>query len=159
MTGRTPARERGFSLLEGLIAIVVFSLGALGMIEMQARAVQMSMEAHDRANATFLINRLLSRVSLQDATAGQPDPSAAFLLARRECSGGTPTNHPAAAWVSEACAAFDGAAVSITRPVGVGAGFLTVTIEWQGRYKMSDAGGTLRDRHRFSVTNRFQWQS
>lgn len=151
-----PVWQRGFSLLEGLVAILVFSLGALGMIEMQARAVQLSMEAHDRSNASFLINRLISQIALQDATTAVPDPSAAYLLARRECSAGVPVAHAAAAWMSEACAAFDAASVTIARPAGVGTGFLTITLEWRGHYRTSDG---IRADHRLDITNRFQWQS
>lgn len=149
---------RGFSLLEGLIAMLVFSLGAIGMIEMQARAVQLSTEAQDRANASFLINRLISEVALQDSTTGNPDPSAPYLLSRTACSDGIPGTHPAAAWANEVCASFDEARVTLARPSGVTAGFLSITIEWRGRYKITDAIGVLRDAHRMEVTNRFQWQ-
>lgn len=156
---RGPTRQHGFSLLEGLIAIVVFSLGALGMIEMQARAVQLSVDAQERANASFLINRLISQIALQDATVADPDPSADFLLARRACSDGVPDSHPAAAWMRETCAAFDDARITIVRPSGVGTGFLTITLEWRGRYKMNDGTTVIRDDHRLDITNRFQWQS
>lgn len=151
-------RMSGFSLLEGLIAMVIFSLGAIGMIEMQARAVQLSSEAQDRANASFLINRLIGEVALQDATSANPDPSGAFLLSRTECGDGVADAHPAAAWADEVCATFDEARVTVARPPGVGAGFLAITIEWRGRYKMLDAIGVMRDSHRMEVTNRFQWQ-
>ena len=154
-----PMRQSGFSLIEGLIAIVVFSLGALGMIEMQARAVQLSVDAHERANASFLINKLISQIALQDATTATPDPSADFLFARRACSDGIPDTHPAAAWMREACAAFDDARITIARPAGVGTGFLTITLEWRGRYKMNDGATVIRDDHRLEITNRFQWQS
>lgn len=151
-------RMKGFSLLEGLIAMLVFSLGAIGMIEMQTRAVQLSSEAQDRANASFLINRLITQVALQDSTSGTPDPSAPYLLARTACADGIPSTHPAVAWGNEVCDAFDDASVTIARPSGVGAGFLSITIEWRGRYKIADAIGVLRDSHRMEVTNRLQWQ-
>jgi len=154
----TPNRQTGFSLLEGLIAILVFSIGALGVIEMQARAVQLSTDAQDRANATFLINKLITQVALQDVTAGNPDPSAAYLLSKTDCSAGVPLSHPAATWATDACSQFDGASITITRPNGVTTGFLAITIEWSGRYKQSDGTGAVRDTHRATVTNRFQWQ-
>lgn len=160
MTATMRTRQRGFSLLEGLIAIVVFSLGALGAIEMQARAIQLGMDSQDRANAVFLVNRLISEVSLQDATGAMPDPSANFLLAETRCGDPVPPTHPAAAWIAEACATFDDATITIARPAGVSAGFLTVTVAWTGRYKSSAGDGDVaRDLHRHSVTNRFQWQS
>lgn len=151
--------QRGFSLLEGLIALLVFSIGALGMMEMQARAVQLSMEAQDRAIAAFYVNRLIAEVSLQDVTAADPDPSAEFLLTRTACSSGVPSSHPAATWAAEVCGAFAGGSITIARPNGVGAGFLNIVIEWPGRYKMTAGDVTTRDEHRIEVTNRFQWQS
>lgn len=154
-------RQRGFSLLEGLIAIVVFSLGALGMIEMQARAVQLSMDAQDRSNASFLINKLISQVALQDTASGALDPSEAYVFVPRQyvkCSDGVPSSHPAVTWMREVCATFDDAEVLIARPDGVDKGFLEIVIAWKGRYKNADAGGVIRDEHRMAVTNRFQWQ-
>jgi len=160
MTATKRARQRGFSLLEGLIAILVFSLGALGAIEMQARAIQLGMDSQDRADAVFLVNRLISDVSLQDATPAMPDPSSNFLLAETRCGETIPPAHPATAWIAEICAAFDDATITIARPAGVSTGFLTVTVAWSGRYKSSASDGDVaRDLHRHSVTTRFQWQS
>lgn len=151
--------QRGFSLIEGLVAIVVFSLGALGAMQMQARAVQLASDSQDRAQAAFLSNKLITQVALQDATAAVPDPSEAFLLSRTGCGTGAPGGHPAADWIAEVCAAFEDAQVTVARPAGVTTGFLAITIEWSGRLKSSDeAGDVLRDTHRYSVTNRFQWQ-
>ncbi|NMG73189.1 prepilin-type N-terminal cleavage/methylation domain-containing protein [Aromatoleum diolicum] len=157
-TKQSPHPHAGFSLIEGLIAILVFSFGALGLIEMQARAVQFSMDAQDRANAAFVINKLISQISLQDTTTGNPDPSSDFLLGKTACSAGVSTIHPAAVWASDACAMFDGASITIARPDGVTTGFLTVTLEWSGRYKQAHAGGAVRDSRSLSVTSRFQWQ-
>ncbi len=152
-------RQRGFSLLEGMVAILVFSVGALGAIEMQARAVQLGSDAQDRANAAFLVNKLITQVALQDAPSGNPDPSSAFLMGKRDCGAGAPSGHPAAAWIAETCGAFDDASITIARPAGVTTGFLTVTLTWTGRYKSSAGDGEVtRDTHRYTVTNRFQWQ-
>ncbi|HJV27136.1 MAG TPA: prepilin-type N-terminal cleavage/methylation domain-containing protein [Aromatoleum sp.] len=156
-SGTSRRKQAGFSLLEGLVAILVFSLGAIGAIEMQARAVQFGSEARDRATAAFLINKLIAQVELQDATSG--DPSSEFLLDRTECPASLGT-HPAAAWVLEACENFPEASVTIARPSGVTTGFLTITLEWSAEFKQPDgAGGAVRDSHSMSVTNRFQWQS
>lgn len=154
--GRT---QRGFSLIEGLVAIVVFSLGALGAMHMQARAVQLASDSQDRAQAAFLSNKLITQVALQDATAAVPDPSEAFLLSPTGCGSGAPGGHPASDWFAEVCASFDDAQATIARPTGVTTGFLAITIEWSGRLRSGDdAGGIMRDTHRYSVTNRFQWQ-
>lgn len=150
-------RERGFSLIEGLVALLVFSVGALGLIEMQARAVQLSTEAHDRANASLLVNRLFAEVALKD-TVDTPDPSEKYLLSRTACTDGISTSHPAYTWTRQVCAEFDDASIIIERPAGVAAYSLMVTLEWAGRYKNKDGSVVTRDPRRHQVTNRFHWQ-
>lgn len=152
-------KQRGFSLIEGLVAILVFSLGALGLIEMQARAVQLSMDADERAKAAFVINKLIAQIELQDATTGTPDPSANFLLSKTDCSAISSSAHPAASWATDACSMFNTASITIARPSSVTTGFLTITIEWSGRYKQTNAGSVVQDSRKHSVTHRFQWQS
>ena len=64
----------GFSLIEVLIVIVLFSFGLLGMVGIQARSVQASMNAEDSQRAALLANDLASTmwgantVSLDAAT-------------------------------------------------------------------------------------------
>lgn len=57
-----PKRYRGFILLEGLIAVLIFSLGILGLVGMQATAMKHSVEAKYRADASFLVNKLLAQM-------------------------------------------------------------------------------------------------
>jgi type IV pilus assembly protein PilV len=53
-TIRPPRRDSGFSLIEVLISIVVLSFGVLGMVGMQAAALQANREARLQAAATVL---------------------------------------------------------------------------------------------------------
>lgn len=46
----------GFALLEALIAVLIFSLGVLGLIGFQAVSIQQSADARQRAEATFIAN-------------------------------------------------------------------------------------------------------
>ena len=52
--------KRGLSLIEVLIVLVLFSFGLLGLVGMQARAVQASMGAEDAQRAALLANDLAS---------------------------------------------------------------------------------------------------
>ena len=60
---RTPSRPRrqqtGVMLLEALIAILIFSLGILAIIGLQAQSIRNSSEAKYRADASFLANQLI----------------------------------------------------------------------------------------------------
>lgn len=53
-----PDRQRGFSLLEVLISIVVLSFGLLGMVGLQAAALQSNREARLQSTASLLAREL-----------------------------------------------------------------------------------------------------
>lgn len=53
---------RGISLIEVLVVLVLFSFGLIGMVGLQARAVQTSVGAEDSARAALLANDLVSRM-------------------------------------------------------------------------------------------------
>lgn len=53
-------REQGYGLIEVLMALLLFSVGVLGMVALQARASQFSTMAEDRSRAALLANDLTS---------------------------------------------------------------------------------------------------
>lgn len=53
-----PSRQRGVSLIEVLVAILIFSFGIVGLIGLQARALQYSTSAEDTSRAALLANEL-----------------------------------------------------------------------------------------------------
>lgn len=46
-------------LLEALVALVIFSLGLLGLVALQARAITMDLDSRHRGEAAVLANQLL----------------------------------------------------------------------------------------------------
>ncbi len=50
--------QRGMSLLEVLVAVLIFSFGLLGLLALQARASQFSVSAEDTNRASLLANEL-----------------------------------------------------------------------------------------------------
>jgi type IV pilus assembly protein PilV len=58
-SGRT---QRGAFLLEALIGILIFSLGVLGIVGLQARAIRFTNDAEFRAEAMYLANSLISQM-------------------------------------------------------------------------------------------------
>ncbi len=50
----------GFSLIEVLVVIVLFSFGLLGLVGLQARAMQVSVNAEDSQRAALLANEMAS---------------------------------------------------------------------------------------------------
>lgn len=60
-----PGAQDGMALLEGLIAIVIFSAGVLAFAWMQAAATRQVTESKYRIEATFAANQLLGRMWTQ----------------------------------------------------------------------------------------------
>ena len=54
--------QRGVSMIEVLIVIVLFSFGLLGMVGLQARATQSSVGAEDNNRAALLANELATQM-------------------------------------------------------------------------------------------------
>jgi len=54
--------SRGVSLIEVLVVLVLFSVGLIGMVGLQARAVQVSVGAEDSSRAALLANDIASRM-------------------------------------------------------------------------------------------------
>lgn len=58
--------HRGLVLIDVMVAVLVFSLGVLAIVALQSVAVQQSTQAKYRADATMLVNALISRMWLTD---------------------------------------------------------------------------------------------
>ncbi|RVT86346.1 type IV pilus modification protein PilV [Inhella crocodyli] len=54
--------QQGFMLLEVLVAILIFAVGILGLVGLQANAVQQSGMAKARADASLLANELVGQM-------------------------------------------------------------------------------------------------
>ena len=57
-------QQRGVALIEVLVAVLLFSLGILGLIGLQSRAVTYSIDAEDRNRAALLANEVASMMWL-----------------------------------------------------------------------------------------------
>jgi type IV pilus assembly protein PilV len=150
-----PARfrpgHRGFSLVEVLVAIVIFALGVLGIVKLQASAVKMSTDARQRAEATFLVDQLLARMLISDraqAAAFQHKPNGTVACAP---TGAESANLMVLDWLAQVRATFPRAAVGEQQIVVTGpfADLVTVRLCW----KNSDSDPP----HTMEVTNRVQW--
>ncbi len=65
-----PRRSRGASLLEVLIAMLIFSFGMLGLAALQTYSVKANQGAHFRSQATALANTLLDNIRANRANIG-----------------------------------------------------------------------------------------
>ncbi|MBC7413946.1 MAG: type IV pilus modification protein PilV [Herminiimonas sp.] len=63
--GQPRRAQAGMTLIEVLVSMLIFSFGFLGLIGMQARAVQLSTDAQDRSRAALLANEIVTTMWTQ----------------------------------------------------------------------------------------------
>lgn len=71
-------RQAGVALLEVLVSVLLFSLGLLGLIGLQARAISLSSDAEDRNRASLLANEVVAMMWLNKSLTVPPATLAAW---------------------------------------------------------------------------------
>lgn len=61
--------QQGSMLLEALIAILIFSMGILAIVGLQATSIKLSTDAKYRSEASLLANQLIGQMWVSDRTA------------------------------------------------------------------------------------------
>lgn len=64
------SRQRGLTLIELLVSILIISLGLLGLAKLQARMQLSEMESYQRAQALLLLNDMASRMTANPNSSG-----------------------------------------------------------------------------------------
>lgn len=118
---KTMKSQAGVMLIEALIGILIFSIGILALIGMQATAIKNTTDARYRSEASFLANQLIGKMWVDRAN-----------LNLYTASGYAPRD----TWVNTVASTLPGIDVpnNIRVPtivVGVGTNEVTVTIQWQ----------------------------
>ena len=85
----TQKHQSGMMLLEALLGILIFSIGILAMVAMQARSVSTLADAQYRVEAVNLANRLLSQIWV-NADRSNAAALQTSLLTFAHQAGGTP---------------------------------------------------------------------
>ena len=151
-------RQSGSMLLEGLIALLIFSMGILAIVGMQASAVKASSDAKYRSEACLLANELIGKMWVSDRTqatlqAAFASPAGAAYTQWAWVGSGTTAGTaaaPATGTVLEMLPGADAAAnlptvvivpVTTTTPAS---SLVTVTVYWQAPTETS--------RHSFVAT-------
>jgi len=71
MTLKIPKFSSGFTIMEVLVAMLVLTIGLMGVAGLQMRAQQFNYTAYFRSQATFLANDLMERIRINtDTTTG-----------------------------------------------------------------------------------------
>jgi type IV pilus assembly protein PilV len=129
--GDMGAKQSGVLLLEALIAILVFSLGVLTVIGLQAASIRMAAEAQLRTNAALLADQLVGQMW----ASGDDIPT---LKTKFE----SPSGASYTAWVNDNVKSFYGLpgivagtdtapVVSVNAADGVNKGQVVITLKWR----------------------------
>lgn len=129
----SPRAQQGSMLLEALIAILIFSLGIIAIVGLQATSIRLSSDAKYRGDASLLAERLLGQMWVSDRTAA--NLASSFSSA----SGATPAGAMYSSWLTNVLNTLPGvsgvAANQPTVTVSTAAssvGEVTITLRWQG---------------------------
>lgn len=110
-------------LLEALIAILIFSMGVLAIVGMQASAVKASSDAKYRSDASMVANQLIGQMWVGDRT---PATMQANFEGAAGAGGGAYT-----AWLADVQAALPGAVANPpTVVVNPQTSLVTITVFW-----------------------------
>ena len=133
----TPPRrsQEGLLLIEALVALLIFSLGILAIIGLQAQSIRNSSDAKFRADAGFLASQILGFVWADRANIAQyaHRPNGAVCSPGGSASG----NANVQAWLANVSALLpgaDGTRQSIT--IDAATRRVTVRICWESRSGM-----------------------
>jgi type IV pilus assembly protein PilV len=113
-------RETGVMLLEALIAILIFSIGILAVVGLQAAAIKTVADSKYRSEASFLANQLVAQMWTDNGN-----------IANYAYPGGTA---PAlTAWVAQVTARMPGAVPPIVTITGatVQGGQVMIDVRWR----------------------------
>ncbi len=107
---KTSQHQQGFLLIEGLIAILIFSLGILGLVAMGSKAIAAQSDARYRTTAAQLADEIAGKIALGvDRSASGTKIAASLagfqhLAAGGACAFGGPASADAnvIAWVTRA---------------------------------------------------------
>jgi len=142
---REPALQRGMTLIEILVAIVVLSIGLLGLAGLQLKGLQVSQGSTYRWQAAVLAEDIADRIRA-DAT-----NAAGYVLP-------TPTAAPTGATLAAVTewktrvAMLPGGTASITAPAGPAFNQMTITVSWVDTRAQGGAGETITPLQSFVMT-------
>ena len=145
----TRRSSAGFTMIEVLVALLVFSLGVLGLVAIQATATRMANDARDKAVATFLADQILARMLISDPTTALSFAHHATGTTACNPTGAASTNATVTAWLTEVTQQLPNAGSTLQQIVVTAPNEVTVRLCWQNG---EDAPRSL------TVSNQVQWQ-
>jgi type IV pilus assembly protein PilV len=140
---RRSGTQRGFSMIEVLISLVLIAVAMLGQAGMQANALRFAKSGEQRMSGVFLSNELVERMEGNKAAAiagsyAVPLASSTVLTAGTDCSA-VPCAATALAafdlaeWTTRAAAVLPSATWQVTQTVSGNPSTYSIVLTWQDR--------------------------
>ena len=147
-TTRTP--QRGFSLIEVLVALLVLSVGLLGYAMLQTMTVRFTQSANYRTQATNLTYELIDQMRANRATAVTYVGEYKAAEDTSDCLPATGANQSAAAFSTAfRCRLALALGTQSSANVGVDGDWLEVTVTWSDeRWDVASEGTKFEARTR-----------
>lgn len=124
-TIRAKGQQGGSVILEALIAILIFSMGILAVVAMQAKAVEAASEAKYRSDASMLASELIGQMWITDRT---------NTTLTTNFQGGSGTNGATyTTWLAYVMAALPGVTATVNQPTVAidGSNVVTIVVYWK----------------------------
>ena len=144
-----PRSQRGSALLEALFAILIFSIGLLALVALQAVSIKNSIDAKYRSDASYVANQIIAqmwvdRANIDSYAHNATGPVCGF-------TGTASANASVTGWAGQIAgllpgSAADRAQIQVTTPAGTATRLVKVTVCWQGPQETAA--------HNFAVTAR-----
>jgi type IV pilus assembly protein PilV len=138
--------QQGVLLLEAMIAVLIFSLGILAIVALQAASIRTQGDAKQRAEASYLANQLIGRMWTDRGNLAGYAHNAAGAFSCDSAVGTSATSASASltTWLQNVSATLPNGTSGAQRIV-VGAGNLvTITMCWR-------AGNNTRETRRYEI--------
>ena len=127
-----PLAQQGSVLLEGLISILLFSVGILAIVGMQAAAIKNTSDAKYRADASYFANQIIGQMWADRSNLASYNNNA--IAGTMPCNpAGTLSTAPnVTSWLGAVAASLPNAASSVQQiAVNPANNMVTVTVCWK----------------------------
>jgi type IV pilus assembly protein PilV len=119
----------GMMLIEALLGILIFSVGILGLVGLQAASMRNATEARYRTEAAYLANQIVGRMWI-DRGVANANLANYVLTTATVCS--TTATTALQQWLCEVERTLPGITAAVARPtIAVAADTVTVTLRWR----------------------------
>lgn len=135
---QSKSSQQGSVLLEALIAFLIFSMGLLGVIGLQATAINNTLDARYRSDAAFLANQIIAQMWADSDLVSAATGTSATVYGIKPTYACNPCkssngNANTKAWVAQIQAGFlPGVTDATNQPsISIAGNQVTVTLRWQ----------------------------